>query len=126
MSPDLSIAKRMASAGAAAVMPLGSPIGSNRGLKTKELVNVMVQEVNAPIIVDAGLGSPSSACECMEIGCSAVLVNTAVAISEDSVNMAKAFHEAVISGRRAYLAGLPLENKYASASSPLTGFIREE
>ena len=126
MSPDLSMAKRLVAAGAAAVMPLGSPIGSNRGVKTRELVEIMVREVKAPVIVDAGLGKPSDACDCMEIGCAAVLVNTAIAIADDPVNMAKAFSEAVSAGRRAYLAGIPKDVKSASASSPLTGFLRKE
>ncbi len=125
MSPDLSIAKRLVSAGAAAVMPLGSPIGSNRGIKTKELVNIMVSEIKIPVIVDAGLGSPSDACKCMEMGCAAVLVNTAIAIADDPVNMARAFKEAVQAGRLAYLVGLSSIKDYASASSPLTGFLRE-
>jgi thiazole synthase len=125
MSPDLSMAKRLVSAGAAAVMPLGSPIGSNRGIKTEELVNIMAREIKAPVIVDAGLGSPSDACKCMEMGCAAVLVNTAIAIAEDPVNMAKAFKEAARAGRRAYLSGLSSTKDYVSASSPLTGFLRE-
>jgi thiazole synthase len=120
------MAKRLVDAGAVCVMPLGSPIGSNRGIKTRELVDIMVREINAPVIVDAGLGRPSDACECMEMGCAAVLVNTAIAIAMDPCNMAEAFKEAVISGRRAYLAGLPQDRKYASSSSPLTGFLREE
>jgi thiazole synthase len=124
MSPDISIAKKMIECGAAAVMPLGSPIGSNRGLKTEELIRIMVEEVKAPVIVDAGLGRPSDACECMELGCAAVLVNTAVAISKDPVSMAKAFSEGVIAGRRAYLCGMPLEDNTSSPSSPLTGFLR--
>lgn len=124
MSPDLAMAKRFVDAGAAAVMPLGAPIGSNRGIKTRELVEIMVQEIKVPVIVDAGLGKPSEACECMEIGCAAVLVNTAIAIAKDPANMAKAFKEAVIAGRRAYLAGIA-PDKNASASSPLTGFLRD-
>lgn len=124
MSPDLSMARRMVEAGASAVMPLGSPIGSNRGLKTKELIEIMVQEINAPIIVDAGLGSPSHACECLEMGCAAVLVNTAIAIADDPVVMAKAFAAAVQAGRAAYLAGIRSGKSEASASSPLTGFLR--
>jgi len=126
MSPDLSVAKRLVDAGAAAIMPLGSPIGSNRGIKTKELVDIIIREIKVPVIVDAGLGRPSEACECMEMGCSAVLVNTAIAIASDPVNMAKAFNDAVKAGRRAYLAGLASSKKYAAASSPLTGFLREE
>ncbi len=126
MSPDLSMAKRFVDAGAAAIMPLGSPIGSNRGVKTRELVDIMVREINIPVIVDAGLGRPSEACECMEMGCAAVLVNTAIAIASDPVNMAKAFNDAVKAGRAAYLAGLASSKKYAAASSPLTGFLRRE
>lgn len=126
MSPDLSMARRMVDAGAAAVMPLGSPIGSNRGIKTRELVEIMVREIKIPVIVDAGLGSPSQACECMEMGCAAVLVNTAVAVAEDPVEMASAFKEAIIAGRRAYLAGIPIQRTVASASSPLTGFLHDE
>jgi thiazole synthase len=126
MSPDLSMAKRMADAGAAAVMPLGSPIGSNRGVKTRELVEILVREIKVPVIVDAGLGSPSDACECMEMGCAAVLVNTAIAIAKDPVAMARAFKEAVSAGRTAYLAGLASSGSEASASSPLTGFLRDE
>jgi len=126
MVPDLSMAKRLVDAGASAVMPLGSPIGSNRGIKTRELVEIMVQEIKVPVIVDAGLGRPSEACECMEIGCSAVLINTAIAISTDPVSMAKAFKDAVSAGRRAYLTGLSSSRKLASPSSPLTGFLRKE
>ena len=126
MSPDLSMARRMEDAGAAAVMPLGSPIGSNRGVKTRELVEILVREIRVPVIVDAGLGSPSDACECMEMGCAAVLVNTAIAIARDSAAMARAFSEAVGAGRRAYLAGLASPADEASPSSPLTGFLRDE
>ena len=125
MSPDLSIAKRMVDAGASAVMPLGSPIGSNRGIKTRELIEIMINEINIPIIVDAGLGKPSEACECMELGSAAVLVNTAIAVSQDSVNMSKSFSVAVYAGRLAYLSGIPVTEKIACASSPLTGFLRE-
>lgn len=125
MSPDLSIAKRLADAGAAAVMPLGSPIGSNRGLKTRELVEILVNEIKIPVIVDAGLGAPSSACECMEIGCAAVLINTAIAIAEDPIMMAKAFSDAVKAGRLSYASGMPKSTKHANPSSPLTGFLRQ-
>ncbi|MFH1996897.1 MAG: thiazole synthase [Candidatus Omnitrophota bacterium] len=125
MSPDLSMARRLVDAGAAAVMPLGSPIGSNRGVKTRELVEIMIREIPMPVIVDAGLGKPSEACECMEIGCAAVLVNTAIAIAEDPAAMAKAFNKAVKAGRLAYCAGLPPTSAGANASSPLTGFLRE-
>ena len=126
MCPDLAMAKRMVSAGAAAVMPLGAPIGSNRGLKTEEIVKIMVNELDVPVIVDAGLGVPSDAVKCMELGCAAVLVNTAIATSNDPVNMAIAFSEAVVSGRRAFLAGMRPMINVAEASSPLTGFLREE
>jgi thiazole synthase len=124
MSPDLSMARRLVDAGASAVMPLGSPIGSNRGIRTRELVEIMAREIKIPVIVDAGLGRPSEACECMEIGCAAVLVNTAIAVASDPVNMAKAFKEAVSAGRNAYLAGLSSSGKFAVPSSPLTGFLR--
>ncbi len=126
MSPDLSMARRLVDAGAAAIMPLGSPIGSNRGLKTKELVEILISEIKIPVIVDAGLGTPSSACECMEMGCAAVLVNTAIAIAEDPVAIAEAFALAVKAGRLGFLAGLPGNAQEASPSSPLTGFLRNE
>ena len=125
MSPDLSMARKLEAAGAAAVMPLGSPIGSKRGLKTGELIEIMVREIRIPVIVDAGLGRPSDAAECMEMGCAAVLVNTAIAIAEDPVSMARAFDLAVKGGRLAYLSGIPKESLEAQASSPLTGFLRD-
>jgi thiazole synthase len=123
MSPDLYAARRMVDAGAAAVMPLGAPIGSNRGLKTLELIEIMIDEIDAPIIVDAGIGKPSHAAEAMEIGADAVLLNTAIAASDDPVNMAKAFKYAVKAGRLAYLSGMASTSKTANASSPLTGFL---
>jgi thiazole synthase len=116
----------MVNAGASAIMPLGSPIGSGRGIKTRELVRIMVSELKIPVIVDAGLGRPSQACECMEFGCAAVLVNTSIAISKDPVNTAKAFSEAVSAGRLAYLSGITQSHGLASPSSPLTGFLRTE
>ncbi len=125
MSPDLSMARRLVDAGASTVMPLGSPIGSNRGVKTRELIEILVREIKIPVIVDAGLGRPSEACECMEIGCAAVLVNTAIAVSADPINIAGAFAEGVRAGRRAYLAGIPEDRNQAQASSPLTGFLRD-
>ncbi len=124
MSPDLSMARRFVDCGAAAVMPLGSPIGSNRGLRTKEIVEIMIREIDIPVIVDAGLGKPSHACECMEMGCAAVLVNTAVAIAPNPVDMAAAFKLAVKAGRMAYVNGLAEPSASARASSPLTGFLR--
>lgn len=122
MSPDLAMGRRMAECGAAAVMPLGSPIGSNRGFRTRELVEIMIRELRVPIIVDAGLGSPSAACECMELGCAAVLVNTAIAVAENPPLCAEAFAQAVAAGRKAYLGGLSPARE-AEASSPLTGFL---
>jgi thiazole synthase len=126
MSPDLSIARRLTDAGASAVMPLGSPIGSNRGVKTRELIEIMAREIKIPVIVDAGLGRPSDACDCMELGCAAVLVNTAIAIALDPAAMAKAFSIAVKAGRLAYTSGIPSQSLHASASSPLTGFLRAQ
>ncbi len=125
INPDLSTAVRLVDAGAAAVMPLAAPIGSNRGLRTKELIQILIDEIDVPIIVDAGIGRPSEACEAMEMGADAVLVNTAVATAGDSAAMAKAFQLAVQAGRAAYLArpGRVLDG-HASASSPLTGFLR--
>ena len=123
MSPDLMSAKRLVDAGASAVMPLGSPIGSNKGLQTKELIKIMLEEIDLPIIVDAGIGRPSEATEAMEIGAAAVLVNTAIATSDNPVKMAKAFKYGVISGREAFLAGLGPVANTAKASSPLTGFL---
>ncbi|EYE88661.1 thiazole synthase [Fervidicella metallireducens AeB] len=125
MSPDLMAAKRFVDAGAAAVMPLGAPIGTNRGIRTKELVQILIDEINLPIIVDAGIGKPSEAAEAMEMGAAAVLVNTAIASSENPIKMAEAFSLAVKAGRLAYNAKLGEEKKYANASSPLTGFLFE-
>lgn len=125
MSPDLMSAKRLVDAGAAAVMPLGSPIGTNRGLKTKELVRILIEEIPIPIIVDAGIGKPSEAAEAMEMGAAAVLANTAIATAGDPVAMGRAFGMAVEAGRIAYISGPGAVQQYASASSPLTGFLSE-
>ncbi len=125
ISPDLMAAKKLVDVGAAAIMPLGAPIGSNRGLKTKELVRILVEEIDLPVIVDAGIGSPSEASEAMEMGCSAVLVNTAIATARDPVAMAQAFALAVEAGRMAYKAGLGPVQTFAVASSPLTGFLHD-
>ncbi|GFK92676.1 Thiazole synthase [Fundidesulfovibrio magnetotacticus] len=125
MSPDLMAAKRMAEAGAAAVMPLGAPIGTNRGFRTRELVAIMIDELDVPVIVDAGIGKPSEACECMELGAAAVLANTAIATAADPVGMARAFAQAVAAGRAAWLAGPGAVSEQARASSPLTGFLHE-
>jgi thiazole synthase len=123
VSPDLMVAKALVKAGAAAVMPLGAPIGSNRGLQTKELIRILIEEITLPIIVDAGIGRPSQACEAMEMGAAACLLNTAIASAADPLLMAEAFAHSVISGRQAYLAGAGALRQYASASSPLTGFL---
>ena len=123
MTPDLMMGKRMIEAGAAAVMPLGSPIGSNRGIRTKELIEIMIDGIDGPIIVDAGIGKPSDAAMAMEMGAAAVLVNTAISSAKDPVAMARAFKKAVEAGREAYLAGLGAENTKGNASSPLTGFL---
>jgi len=124
INPDLSTAMRLVAVGAAAVMPLAAPIGSNRGLRTRELLRILIEEIDVPIVVDAGIGRPSEACEAMELGADAVLVNTAVATAGDPVAMAAAFQQAVAAGRAAYLArpGRVLAEQ-ASASSPLTGFL---
>jgi len=123
MSPDLMAAKRLKDAGAAAVMPLGAPIGTNKGLKTRELIKILIDEINLPIIVDAGIGKPSEAAEAMELGAAAVLVNTAIATAGDPVMMARAFGLAVEAGRTAFLSGAGTVKEFAEASSPLTGFL---
>ncbi len=128
MNADLYVARDLANAGAAAVMPLGAPIGTNRGLAAKEMIRILIEEINLPVIVDAGLGRPSQACEAMEMGAAACLVNTAIATANDPVAMGRAFGEAVAAGRRAYLAGLGrVLAGGAAASSPeegtLTGFL---
>ncbi len=125
MSPDLMVARKLVEAGAAAVMPLGAPIGSNRGLKTKELIRILIDEIPLPIIVDAGVGRPSEAAEAMEMGAAAVLVNTAIATAGDPVAMGRAFGLAVKAGRIAYLGGPGEVQDHARASSPLTGFLRD-
>lgn len=124
MYPDLNVARDLVSAGAACVMPLGSPIGSNRGLATKEFIQILIDEIDLPIIVDAGIGKPSQACEVMEMGAAAVMANTAIATARDIPQMATAFKDAVNAGRNAYLAGLGrVIEKGGVASSPLTGFL---
>ena len=126
MYPDLNAARDLVNAGAACVMPLGSPIGSNKGICTKEFIQILIDEIDLPIIVDAGIGRPSQACEAMEMGASAVMANTAIATAGDVEAMAEAFKKAIEAGRSAYLSGLgrTLE-KGASASSPLTGFLHD-
>lgn len=126
MYPDLNAARDLANAGAACVMPLGSPIGSNKGICTKEFIQILIDEIDLPIIVDAGIGRPSQACEAMEMGASAVMANTAIATAGDVQVMAEAFKKAIEAGRSAYLSGLGrILDKGASASSPLTGFLHE-
>ncbi|MBK1811476.1 thiazole synthase [Clostridium sp. YIM B02505] len=124
MNPDIMDARRMVNAGAAAVMPLGAPIGSNRGIRTKEMIQILIDEIKVPIVVDAGIGKPSDAAEAMEMGAEAVLINTALATAGDPVLMAEAFKLAVEGGRKGYLAKLGAERPMAEASSPLTGFLR--
>lgn len=119
---DPVLAKRLEECGCAAVMPLGSWIGSNRGLRTREAVEIIVEQSLVPVVVDAGLGAPSHAAEAMEIGCHAVLVNTAIATARDPVGVAVAFKLAVEAGRAGFLAGLPAAGR-PSASSPMTGFL---
>ena len=125
ISPDLMVAKKLVEVGAAAVMPLGAPIGTNRGLKTKELLKILIEEISLPVIVDAGIGKPSDACEAMEMGAAACLLNTAIASANEPAVMAEAFGLAVAAGRKAYLAGLGSSQQYAHASSPLTGFLND-
>jgi len=125
MYPDLQAARDMANAGAACIMPLGAPIGSNKGLCTLDFIQILIDEIELPIIVDAGIGKPSQACQAMEMGAAAVMVNTAIASAGDIPQMAAAFREAVSAGRKAYLAGLGEVRKFGNASSPLTGFLRD-
>ena len=123
MYPDLNAARALADAGAASVMPLGAPIGSNKGLCTREFIRILIEEIDLPIIVDAGIGRPSQACEAMEMGAAAVMFNTASATAGDVAQMARAFKQAVEAGREGYLAGLGRVLDGAEASSPLTGFL---
>lgn len=123
MNPDLMVAKALVDAGAACVMPLGSPIGSNRGIRTEEMIRIIIDEIKIPIIVDAGIGKPSDAAKAMEMGADAVLVNTAIASSENPVDMGMAFSYAVKAGRMAYLSKLGRVLETAEPSSPLTGFL---
>ena len=124
MYPDLNVARDLKNAGAASIMPLASPIGTNKGLCTKDFIKILIDEIDLPIIVDAGIGKPSQACEAMEMGAAAIMANTAIATARDIPAMAGAFKNAIEAGRAAYLAGLGrvLEGR-ASASSPLTGFL---
>jgi thiazole synthase len=122
---DPVLCKRLEEAGAAAVMPLGSPIGSNKGLRTIDFLEIIIEQSNVPVVVDAGIGAPSDAAKAMEIGADAVLVNTAIAVAGDPVKMAIAFKQAVEAGRMAYEARLAKPFQHALASSPLTAFLDE-
>ena len=125
MYPDLNVARDLVSAGAACVMPLGAPIGTNKGLATREFIKILIDEIDLPVIVDAGIGRPSQACEAMEMGAAAVMANTAIATAGDIPAMAESFKKAIEAGRTAYLAGLGRVRETAAASSPLTGFLRD-
>ena len=126
MYPDLNVARDLANAGAAAIMPLGAPIGSNKGLATRDFIQILIDEMDLPVIVDAGIGRPSQACEAMEMGAAAIMANTALATAGDLPLMAAAFRQAIEAGRKAYLAGLGrVLARGASASDPLTGFLRD-
>lgn len=123
INADPVLAKRLQEAGAATVMPLGAPIGSNKGLATRDQIRIIIEQATVPVVVDAGIGAPSHAAEAMELGADAVLVNTAIAIASDPVRMAVAFQQVVQAGREAYELGLPEALDHASATSPLTGFL---
>jgi len=125
INADPILAKRLEDAGTATVMPLASPIGSNQGLKTRASLEIIIEQANIPVVVDAGLGLPSHAADAMEIGADAVLVNTAIATAADPVEMAEAFKFAVQAGRIAFESGPRAAAKTASASSPLTGFLKD-
>ena len=126
MYPDLNVARQLVNAGASTIMPLGAPIGSNKGLLTYDFIKMLVDEINLPIIVDAGIGSPSQACQAMQMGVSAIMANTAISTSKDINLMAKAFKLAIEAGRLAYHAGLGRVLDYkAEASSPLTDFLKD-
>ena len=123
MNADPILAKKLEDVGCVTVMPLGSPIGSNRGLRTRDSIGMIIENATVPVVADAGLGAPSHAAEAMEMGADAVLVNTAIATAGDPLEMAEAFRLGVIAGRKAYLAGIPTDKRIADASSPLTGFL---
>ncbi|MFK5927618.1 MAG: thiazole synthase [Desulfuromusa sp.] len=126
MPADPVLAKRLEEVGTATVMPLGAPIGTNRGVRTRDHIAIIIEQATVPVIVDAGLGAPSHAAEAMEMGADAVLVNTALADTPNPAAMAQAFRKGVEAGREAYLAGLGTQRQQAEASSPLTGFLRNE
>jgi thiazole synthase len=122
---DPVLCKRLEEVGCAAVMPLGAPIGSNRGLLTRDFLEIIVEQAKVPVVVDAGIGSPSHALEAMELGADAVLVNTAIAVAQDPVQMAQAFRLALEAGELARHAGLGHRQRVAAASSPLTAFLSQ-
>ena len=123
INADPVLAKRLQEVGTATVMPLGAPIGSNRGIVTRDQIRIIIEQATVPVIIDAGIGVPSHAAEAMELGADAVLINTAIAIASDPVRMAIAFKKAVEAGREAYELGLPEVSDQANATSPLTGFL---
>lgn len=125
MYPDLNVARDLTNAGAAAIMPLGAPIGTNKGLCTKEFIQILIDEIELPIIVDAGIGRPSQACEAMEMGAAAIMANTAIATAGDIQAMAESFRLAIEAGHLAYKAKLGRVQDKGSASSPLTGYLRD-
>lgn len=125
MYPDLNVARDLTNAGAATIMPLGAPIGTNKGLCTKEFIQILIDEIELPIIVDAGIGRPSQACEAMEMGAAAIMANTAIATAGDIPAMAEAFRLAIEAGHLAYKAKLGRVQDKGSASSPLTGYLRD-
>lgn len=120
---DPVLCKRLEEVGSAAVMPLGAPIGTNKGLRTRDLLEIIIAESRVPVVIDAGLGAPSHAAEAMEMGADAVLVNTAIAVAGNPVEMAVAFRQAVEAGRRGYLAGLGARGNFGESTSPLTSFL---
>ena len=126
MPADPVLARHLEEIGTATVMPLGAPIGTNRGVRTRDLIGIIIEQANVPVIVDAGLGAPSHAAEAMEMGADAVLVNTALADTPNPALMAQAFRKGTEAGREAYLAGLGTQRQQAEASSPLTGFLRND
>lgn len=126
MYPDLNVARDLINAGAASIMPLAAPIGSNKGLVTGEFIQILIDEIDLPVIVDAGIGRPSQACTAMEMGAAAIMANTALATAKNLPVMAAAFRQAIEAGRKAYLAGLGrVLARGASSSDPLTGFLRD-
>jgi thiazole synthase len=125
VNADPVLCKRLEDVGAAAVMPLGAAIGTNKGLKTKDMLEIIINQSNVPVIIDAGIGTPSQAAEAMEMGAAAVMVNTAIAIANNPIAMAVAFAKAVEAGREAFEAGLAVQRFFAQATSPLTAFLND-